>query len=127
MRMQLPTLSAHSSKQQLWAKRLAEFEKSGFSVAQFCHTTGCSVASFYQWKRKLNATTQELAERQSDSPSETGSRRGVPAFLRIETATPQAAVLEIKLTDDDISVLVPLAAIDSLHTIIVQLRTSCSR
>jgi len=127
MLMPLSTISAHSAKQRLWAKRLAEFEKSGCSVAQFCHITGCSVASFYQWKRKLNASTEELVERQGKPLPEPSSRRGVPAFLRIETATPQAAVVEIKLANDDISVLVPLAAIDSLHTIIAQLRTSCSR
>ncbi len=121
------TLATHSSKRQLWAKRLAEFEKSGRSVAQFCHSIGCSVASFYQWKRKLNATTSELVERQGESLPEPSSRRGVPAFLRIETTPPRAAVVEIKIAGDDISVLVPLAAIDSLHTIIAQLRTTCSR
>ena len=125
--MPVPILASHSSKQHLWAKRLAEFDKSGRSVAQFCHSIGCSVASFYQWRRKFNATTPPVENRKSDSLPQARPRRKLPAFLQIETSTRQTDVVEIKLDGDDVRVLVPLVAIDSLHTIIAQLRTSCSR
>ncbi|HIM36273.1 MAG TPA: hypothetical protein EYM33_12160 [Pseudomonadales bacterium] len=40
-------------KVQEWTGRLFRFKKSAVSVAQFCDAEGVSVASFYQWKRKL--------------------------------------------------------------------------
>jgi hypothetical protein len=38
---------------QRWASRLAQFETSTLSVAQFCQSIDCSIGSFYLWKRKL--------------------------------------------------------------------------
>ena len=40
-------------KVQDWTRRLFRFKQSAVSVAQFCDAEGVSVASFYQWKRKL--------------------------------------------------------------------------
>lgn len=39
----------------LWQRRLAEFDSSSLTVAQFCQSIACSVASFYQWRRKLSS------------------------------------------------------------------------
>ena len=38
----------------LWQQRLAAFDSSSLTVAQFCQSIACSVASFYQWRRKLS-------------------------------------------------------------------------
>ena len=45
---------------QRWVSRLAQFENSNLSVAQFCQSIDCSVSSLYLWKRKLAKTTPAL-------------------------------------------------------------------
>lgn len=125
--MRFSALSPDSSKQHLWASRMAEFAQFKGSVAQFCRAHNCSVASFYQWKRKLNVTTRSDSKRSSAVASEAIPRGNANAFLRIETSPPQATAVQIKLADDGITVLVPMNAIDSLHTIIAQLKSSCLR
>jgi transposase-like protein len=41
-------------RKRVWADRLKRFAGSGQTVAAFCAAEGCSMPSFYQWKRKLN-------------------------------------------------------------------------
>jgi len=41
----------------LWQQRLARFRKSGLAVAHFCEREGISTASFYAWRRRLQADT----------------------------------------------------------------------
>lgn len=41
-------------KAALWQQRLADFEAGSQSVAEFCKAVGCSIASFYQWRRKVD-------------------------------------------------------------------------
>lgn len=36
-----------------WRKRFQRFAKSGLPVARFCARQGVSVASFYNWRKKL--------------------------------------------------------------------------
>jgi hypothetical protein len=36
-----------------WQERLARFQRSGSSIAQFCCDEGISTPSFYVWRRKL--------------------------------------------------------------------------
>ena len=36
-----------------WQRRMARFQKTGRSVAQFCQEEGVSAASFYQWRKKF--------------------------------------------------------------------------
>lgn len=40
---------------ELWRKRLQRFARSGHSVVRFCSQEGVSVASFYNWRKKLKA------------------------------------------------------------------------
>src|SRR5688572_15005232 len=42
-------------KREAWRRRLAAFERQDASVADFCRRASVSVASFYQWRRKLAA------------------------------------------------------------------------
>ena len=39
-----------------WEARLERFEHSQLTVAEFCEVESVSVASFYQWRRKLEAS-----------------------------------------------------------------------
>jgi len=62
-----------------WTERLARFEQSGQTVAQFCRQEGVSQPSFYQWRKKLDwpavPTQRQIAVAASSRNAGT-SRRG---------------------------------------------------
>jgi len=69
-----------------WRRRLRRFENAGTTVAQFCRQENCSVASFYQWRRKLETNQQKIGG----------------AFVAVElaptlTAEPSHAMIQIEL------------------------------
>ena len=97
----MPRLRREETAQR-WASRLAQFENSNLSVAQFCQSIDCSVGSFYLWKRKLTKTTP--------APS---------AFLRVQTSIPAPLGIEIKLPSG-ITICIPLTAANSLAEILEQ-------
>ena len=52
---------SRATVRQAWLDRLSRFATAGVSTAQFCASEGVSVASFYQWKRRLDQPTQPQA------------------------------------------------------------------
>ena len=72
----------------------------------------------------LSVETQVATRRQRQDAFEPRAAfdagMSVPAFLRIDNAAPQATTIELRLPTG-ISILVPLAAIDSLSGIIAHL------
>ena len=86
---------------QIWAERTAQCERSNVPTAQFCQSIGCSLTSYYQWKRKLAAKPQ------------------TSAFLRVSTSEPIKVSIEIKLPSG-ISILVPVSAVESIAAILEQ-------
>ncbi|MFN9436447.1 MAG: IS66 family insertion sequence element accessory protein TnpA, partial [Planctomycetota bacterium] len=46
---------------QTWKQHFADFERSELTVAQFCHSIGCSTPTFYHWKRKLAESNNKVA------------------------------------------------------------------
>ncbi len=115
--MSLNKFDRVNSKQQLWRKRIADFyrAKPRPSVAQFCHASGCSVAAFYQWKRKLQHVASDNMPVSTRDAVDAGI--SLPAFLRVDTTPSPATTIELRLPTG-ISILVPLAAIDSLSSIV---------
>lgn len=51
----------NSAKRQQWSERLQRFATSGQTIAAFCQSESVSVPSFFQWRRKLAATTNNDA------------------------------------------------------------------
>jgi hypothetical protein len=45
--------SVNAEKRALRQARLNAFPQSGLTISEFCKEQNCSVASYYQWKRKL--------------------------------------------------------------------------
>ena len=95
----MPRLRREETAQR-WASRLAQFENSNLSVAQFCQSIDCSVVSFYLWKRKLAKTTP-----------------GPSGILRAQTSIPASIGIEIKLLSG-ITICIPLTAANSLAEIL---------
>lgn len=42
-----------------WRERIGRFDDAGTTIAEFCQTEGYSVASFYQWRRRLRQAVCE--------------------------------------------------------------------
>ncbi|MEO1019707.1 MAG: hypothetical protein AAFY56_18750 [Pseudomonadota bacterium] len=50
------TRSPDSQLARQWRQRLARFEHSDLTIAEFCEREGYSTASFYLWRRKLRGS-----------------------------------------------------------------------
>ena len=88
------------AKSQLWTKRFREFDASSLSIAQFCQSVGCSVPTFYQWRKKLALSSQ--------APK-------TSAFLQVQTNVDSS--FHIKLVSG-VTITLPLEALDSLPKIL---------
>jgi hypothetical protein len=89
---------------------LQEFDRDTASVAEFCRRAGVSVASFYQWRRRLSAVV----------PAE-GSTPRVPAtamnFLPVEITPPRGSMVEV-LLPNGARVLVPSSEREAICAVI---------
>jgi hypothetical protein len=97
--------SSNDPKRQLWERRFRQFENSPLSVTDFCDSVGCSTASFYQWRRRLEAIDH--------SADPVSSRQ--TAFLQVQSQ-PDAAI-EIKL-HSGIVISIPVEVISTLPQIL---------
>ena len=92
------------AKRQQWAERLDHFEASELTVSQFCLREGVSIASFYQWRRKLRGKSG------GNEP-----KRFQPVQL-----TSAAAAMTVRLRD---GIVIEVAA-DAIESVLAQLLRS---
>jgi hypothetical protein len=97
----------NSQKRTQWLDRLDRFAESNLSVAEFCRQEQVSVASFYQWRRKLAETTFQV-----------DGRRQSPTFLPVHVAGP--ADLEVNFPNGA-RLTLPLHHRDLVPTIIASI------
>ncbi len=105
------TRSSNSLARQNWQARIDAQASSGLSIAQFCEQQDCSVASFYQWKRKLAASNA------SDSPGHGAIHPSPFQQLRTKPALPGPAWIELSLPSGAIA-RVPADQLDALELIL---------
>jgi len=101
----------------VWERRLQRFERWTGTVKQFCAEERVSVASLYQWRRKLDRNDQPGSlrgqrgrQRKACSALQTG-----PAFLPVQVVG--SAVVEVFLTKG-VRLSIPVDAIDALSTVV---------
>jgi hypothetical protein len=94
--------SIDRAKWVLWQQRLDRFNDSELTVADFCRRVGCSVPTFYAWKRKLQATKPIRCE-------------PVASFLPVQVAGSLA--IEVRLRGGTVLEL-PADAVDALNLIL---------
>ena len=75
--------SGDASKRELWRARLAKWDRSGLSAAEFCRREKISEATFYYWKPRLSGDPAAIEQ-------------GVPAFLPV-SLKPAALGIEVEL------------------------------
>lgn len=66
----------------VWREIQRRFEQSGLSVAEFCEVEGCSVATFYAWRKRLansqqQSFTEVVVEERSEAAIEIELNRSV--------------------------------------------------
>jgi hypothetical protein len=89
---------SRAAARQAWVERLDRFAHSGVSPAQFCALEGVSLASFYSWKRRLDAAAPRTATEQA--PDAGTAPRLLPVRLpspstAVELLLPRGAVLRL--------------------------------
>jgi hypothetical protein len=52
-----PGVDTRGGKAEQWRERIAEQERSGLSVKQFCEQRGLTSWSFYDWRKRLRETS----------------------------------------------------------------------
>lgn len=105
-----------------WAERIRRRQGSGLTVAEFCEWEGVSVASFYNWQKKLSGTesvkqTVELVT--SGRPSRSLRKA---SFLPVHvmqggTTTAPGTRIEIQFANG-VRVFVPISDPESVENII---------
>lgn len=91
--------AASLQSRNLWQARLAQFTKSQQTVHEFCWSVGCSVATFYYWKRKLAAEVPpKEPPRSIDSGFIPVTLRG-PSSGRLRFQLPGGTRLSVLATD----------------------------
>lgn len=113
-----------------WSERIRRRRESGLTVAEFCEWEGVSVASFYNWQKKLRGTKPRrqpvellTPEGRSQRSLQTASFLPVHVMQAGATASP-ATRLEIQLTNG-VRVFVPISDFETIeNTIAVASRLS---
>jgi hypothetical protein len=79
-----------------WQRRLRAFERFSGTVAQFCFEQGVSVASFYQWRRRL-------AERPKGTAAAAATLDHQAATQALPPLAPRPAFVPLKLVGGETS------------------------
>ena len=117
-----------------WRRRLRRFERGRATVADFCGREGVSVATFYQWRRKLRAKgADSLPPDGLATPSgiRATSRRagGTPGFVPVEITVPSPAIapgpscVEV-LLPGGARLLVPCHAHEAIRAVVATLMSA---
>ena len=121
---------ADHGKHSEWSERIRRRRESGLTVAEFCEWEGVSVASFYNWQKKLRGAKSRSQSAELVTP-ECGSQRSLQkaSFLPVHvmqagaSASP-ATRIEIQLTNG-VRVFVPISDFETVeNTIAVASRLS---
>lgn len=94
-----------SSKDEQWRTRFKRFDASGLSVTRFCQLEGISMPSFYQWRKRLRASTVNSGD------------SGVPTFLPVRITPSPLCVVEIHLPNGT-RICIPPEHSESLRIVI---------
>ncbi|TWT92263.1 IS66 family insertion sequence element accessory protein TnpA [Neorhodopirellula pilleata] len=90
-----------------WRERIERFDDAGTTIAEFCHAEGYSVASFYQWRRRLRQAACEPAGFIAVEVPDNQELSVVPANIEIEL--PGGAIVRLN-AHGGVSVFEPLLA-----------------
>jgi hypothetical protein len=106
-----------------WSERIRRRRESGLTVAEFCEWEGVSVASFYNWQKKLRGKQSRRQSVELVTP-EGRSQRSLQkaSFLPVHVMQAGATIspatrIEIQLTNG-VRVFVPISDFESVENAI---------
>lgn len=107
-----------AAKLQLWRRRLREFERGTETVAAFCRRVSVSVATFYDWRRRV-ARMARIEPVMPGSGASNSGRVSVPpmSFLPVQVTGQPRSVVEVVLAGGT-RVLVPSGDRESLRMVL---------
>ena len=121
---------ADQGKHREWSERIRRRRESGLTVAEFCEWEGVSVASFYNWQKKLRGTKSrrqsvELVTPEGRSPRSLQKASFLPVHVMQAGATASPSTrIEIQLTNG-VRIFVPVSDFETVkNTITVASRLS---
>ena len=106
-----------------WSERIRRRRESGLTVAEFCEWEGVSVASFYNWQKKLRGTESrrqsvELLTPEGRSPRSLQKASFLPVHVMQTGATASPSTrIEILLTNG-VRVFVPISDFETVENTI---------
>ena len=94
------------AKREVWRRRLVAFDRGRSTVAAFCDRVGVSVATFYQWRRKLTHTGLSGSGAEERAAAKSAAQPGPPRpasaslnFLPVEiVGSGNGAIVEVQFS-----------------------------
>ena len=111
----------NTAKWELWQRRLREFDRERTTVAEFCQQVGVSLATFYQWQRKLKPASRGAARASTSAARHTaqaGPDIGPLRLLPVEITT--SSQVEV-LLPGGARLSIPSREHEALRTVVVAL------
>jgi hypothetical protein len=99
------------AKRALWQDRFSKFRESKQTVVQFCEATGCSVANFYCWKKKIDASSNP------GGVTQPGTKRRQRSFVPVLVSRPSSVSVSVELPSGSI-VRIPCDADNALRVVL---------
>ncbi|MEJ7595059.1 MAG: transposase [Planctomycetaceae bacterium] len=106
-----------------WSERIRRRRESGLTVAEFCEWEGVSVASFYNWQKRLRDTksrsqSAELVTPEGRSPRSLQKASFLPVHvMQAGSVASPATRIEIHLTNG-VRVFVPISDFETVENTI---------
>lgn len=91
--MERPSVSPRAG---YWQELIDQQRLGGLSVKQFCFEKNVSVASFYQWRRRLTASKDLIESPASATPSRASNTAMIPIRL-VSPPRPQSPPLAVQI------------------------------
>ncbi len=116
------------AKREAWRKRLRAYDRGALSVEEFCFRNGVSLASFYQWRRKLRDATGRSSFASSGRDPATRLSAPPSGFLPVEITglSPASACIEVLLPGGP-RLRIPCHETQAIRTVIAALSAaSCA-
>lgn len=104
-----------SGAEDVWRKRLARFQCSNLTVAEFCRREGVSDPSFYQWRKRLQPGERAPQQRRQQDQATTDAKQA-RCFVPVNVSGLNAAEIELP---NGVTIRVPVVSAEALRTAIL--------
>jgi len=105
----------------VWRQRLARFNRSASTVADFCRQEGVSSPSFYQWRKRLQHRKSSARKAEPDVHTMPESCEARP-FMPVQVVGSTMAEIEVP---GGMTIRVPATNTEALRTAILTAGNAC--